>query len=336
MTHNFVTLATSLILFINGPKVEFIETVAIVEEEENREAELLLISANKKSLNLILSKDIQEPQIASKPKVNHASIFMVNEKELLAKTRHQTFKTKVTLTFGASEELVEASNTTSKQYEAAHTIQKVGVVQDNPVTGKVFAFKDTPVKNIRVTAKKSKETVLTDEQGNFTIDCAKNDKLVFEGSGFRKEVVKVVDGQLLKVKMLFLTGEKNEEALVGAGHMSKESLFFSKSNFLEYNNDFHTYQDVFMLIAGKFPGVKIYTELGEKRVVIRDISYLSGRDNTALYLVDGQIWQDISVLTPEEIVSIDILKDGSPLGFRAVNGVVVISTVAHADKSGGN
>lgn len=118
--------------------------------------------------------------------------------------------------------------------------------------------------------------------------------------------------------------------------MSKESLFFSKSNFLEYNNDFHTYQDVFMLIAGKFPGVKIYNELGAKRVVIRDISYLSGRDNTALYLVDGQIWQDISVLTPEEIVSIDILKDGSPLGFRAVNGVVVISTVAHADKSGGN
>lgn len=182
MTTTFLTLATSLILFINGPQADLIETVAIVEEE-NREAELPLISANEKSLNLILSKDIQEPQIASKPQVTHASIFMVNEKELLAKTRHQTFKTKVTLTFGASEELVEASNTTSIRYESTYTFQTVEVVQDNPVTGKVFAFKDTPVKNIKVTAKKSKETVLTDEQGNFTIECAKNDKLVFEGSG---------------------------------------------------------------------------------------------------------------------------------------------------------
>ncbi len=205
--------------------------------------------------------------------------------------------------------------------------------QTNPVTGKVFAFKDTPVANIRITAKKSKQSALTDEEGNFNIKIDKKDKLIFEGEGFRKEVKKVVEGQKLDVKLFFLTGERNEEALVGAGHMSKESLFFSKSNFLQYNNDYHNYQDVFMLIAGKFPGVKVYNELGVRRIVIRDIAYISGRDNTALYLVDGQIWQDIAVLTPEEIVSIDVLKDGAPLGFRAVNGVVVISTVGHANKT---
>lgn len=205
--------------------------------------------------------------------------------------------------------------------------------QSIPVTGKVYAFKDTPVINITVTAKKSKQTALTDEEGNYSIEVNANDKLVFEGDGFRKEVHKVVDGQKLNVKMLFLGGERNEQVAIGSGHLTEESLFYSKSKFLEYNNDYHTFPDIFTLIKGKFPGVKVYTELGQKRIVIRDIAYLSGKDNTALYMVDGQIWQDISVLRPEEIVSVNVMKDGAPLGFRAVNGVVLITTLVGAGKS---
>lgn len=205
--------------------------------------------------------------------------------------------------------------------------------QTKRVTGKVFAFKDTPIANIEIISKKSKQTVTTDEMGNFSIEINAKDKLVFEGNGFRKEVRKVVEGQKLDVKMLFLEGEDNEKIAIGSGHLTEESLFYSKSNFLDYNNDYHTYPDIFTLLQGKFPGVKVYTELGQKRVVIRDIGYLSGKDNTALYMVDGQIWQDISVLAPEEIVSVNVMKDGAPLGFRAVNGVVLITTMVEAGKT---
>lgn len=208
--------------------------------------------------------------------------------------------------------------------------------QSNPVTGKVYAFKDTPIANIQVTAKKSKQTATTDEMGNFTIQAKEGDKLVFEGDGFRKEVYKVVEGQKLNVKMIFMEGEKNEQVAIGSGHLSEESLFLSKSKYMEYNNDFHKYPDIFTLLQGKFPGVKVYSELGQKRIVIRDIAYISGRDNTALYMVDGQIWQDISVLRPEEIVSINVMKDGASLGFRAVNGVVLITTLVGAGKTQAN
>ena len=68
--------------------------------------------------------------------------------------------------------------------------------------------------------------------------------------------------------------------------------------------------------------------MGEKRIIIRDIQYFSNDgNNTALYLVDGQIWQDISVLRPEEIKAINVMKDGAPMGFRGANGVVLITTV---------
>lgn len=208
--------------------------------------------------------------------------------------------------------------------------------QSNPVTGKVYAFKDTPIANIKITAKKSKQSATTDEMGNFSIQAKTGDKLVFEADGFRKEVFKVVEGQKLDVKMFFMEGENNEKIAIGSGHLTEESLFISKSKYMEFNNDYHKYPDIFTLVQGKFPGVKVYNELGQKRIVIRDIQFVSNtgaKDNTALYMVDGQIWQDISVLRPEEIVSINVMKDGASLGFRAVNGVVLITTLVGAGKT---
>ncbi|WP_420385871.1 hypothetical protein [Roseivirga sp.] len=199
--------------------------------------------------------------------------------------------------------------------------------QTELVSGKVFAFKDTPIANLKIKAKKSGETAVTDELGNFTIKCDAKDKLVFQADGFRKEVEKVVAGQRLNVKMILLDGERNSEVAILSGHLSEESLMYATSNFLEYNNDYHTYPDIFALIKGKFPGVKVYEEMGAKRVVIRDIQYFSNENNTALYLVDGVIWQDISILTPMEIKSVNVMKDGAPIGFRGANGVVLITTV---------
>ncbi|WP_189629707.1 carboxypeptidase-like regulatory domain-containing protein [Roseivirga thermotolerans] len=204
----------------------------------------------------------------------------------------------------------------------------LSLAQEGQVSGKVFAFKDTPVANIKVTAKKSKKTTTTNMRGEFSLECKADDKLVFEGSGFKKLVKRVTAGEQLNIKMLFLEGERNAEVAIGSGHLTRESLTYATSNFLEYNNDYHTYPDIFTLIAGKFPGVRIENVLGEKRIIIRDIQYFSNDgNNTALYLVDGQIWQDISVLRPEEIKAINVMKDGAPMGFRGANGVVLITTV---------
>ena len=130
---------------------------------------------------------------------------------------------------------------------------------------------------------------------------------------------------------------RNTEIAIGSGHISEESLMYAKSNFLEYNNDFSNYPDIYTLIKGKFPGVQVVAGNSalEKRIVIRNIQFMSNsgpKDNTALYLVDGQVWQDISVLAPEEIKAINVMKDGAPLGFRGVNGVVVITTFAQSKK----
>jgi TonB-dependent SusC/RagA subfamily outer membrane receptor len=56
-------------------------------------------------------------------------------------------------------------------------------------------------------------------------------------------------------------------------------------------------------------------------------------DDEALYMVDGVIWPDISILRPQDIKSINVVKDGATFGFRGANGVVLITTVDNHQKS---
>ena len=202
------------------------------------------------------------------------------------------------------------------------------------VTGKVFAFKDTPLTNVKIVSKKGQKEVLSDINGRFSIDIDKKDKLIFTGAGFERHIQKVKAGDDISLKLYFLGGTENEKIAVGQGLMSKSSFQYASSNFLEYNNKNHTYTDIWMLIKGQFPGVKVLPrEDGSgNKVVIRDIKYLSGRSDEALYLVDGQIWQDISVIQPAEVKSVNVMKDGASLGMRAVNGVVIITTIDEMGK----
>ena len=207
--------------------------------------------------------------------------------------------------------------------------------QIKSVIGKVYAFKDTPVNNVRVYSKKTKRAVYTNELGIYKIETKAKDKLVFEGEGFQKSVKMVEQGEQINVKLLFIEGAENEKIAIGAGHLTEAALTYSVSNFLEYNNDFSVYRDIWQLLQGKFPGVKLVTDVnGDTKVVIRNPMHMGAvTDDEALYMVDGVIWQDISILRPQDIKSINVVKDGATFGFRGANGVVLITTVDNHQKS---
>lgn len=205
--------------------------------------------------------------------------------------------------------------------------------QIKTVIGKVYAFKDTPINNVKVYSKKTKKAVYTNELGIYKIETTAKDKLVFEGAGFTKVVKRVEQGEQLNIKLIFKGGDEDMKIAIGQGHLTEDDLSYSVSNFLEYNNDFSVYPDIWQLLKGKFPGVRVESSVdGSNRVVIRNPQRISNSagvaaDNTALYMVDGVIWQDISVLRPEHIKSINVVKDGAAFGFRGNNGVLLITTL---------
>ena len=89
-------------------------------------------------------------------------------------------------------------------------------------------------------------------------------------------------------------------------------------------NSVPSYSNIYAYIAAKCPGVQV---TGNK-VIIRGIGTILGSTDP-LYVVDGMPFDDISWLNPNDVSSIDVLKEGSDYGVRGANGVIVIKTKSH-------
>lgn len=190
--------------------------------------------------------------------------------------------------------------------------------------GKITAFREFPVKNIKVESKKAKTRALTNEAGEFEIKCKKNDILTIISQGFNKVKYKVKDpDKLIEVNLIFKDTKKNREYVVGYGMIDEKKLTYAISNLSHKNNDFAGFANIFDLIKAKFPTVQVNGSC----IIIRGVSTTG--NSCALYVVDGVVTNDISYINPGDLKSINILKDSSAsiYGSRGGNGVVLIETV---------
>lgn len=113
---------------------------------------------------------------------------------------------------------------------------------------------------------------------------------------------------------------------VGYGKVAKKDLTISVSSMKVPQTT--TYTNIYELIQGRLPGVQV----SGNKIRIRGTNTILGNDDP-LILVDGIEMDDISVISPDMVDSIDILKDAaasSIYGVRAANGVILI-TMRKAD-----
>jgi TonB-dependent SusC/RagA subfamily outer membrane receptor len=131
----------------------------------------------------------------------------------------------------------------------------------------------------------------------------------------------------LVINLVFIDNEKNREIATGYGYISEEKLGYAVNHLQQENNEFCNYTDIFDLITGRFPGVRVSHHTGGGAVYIRGVNSIN-LETEALYVVDGVVTDDITFLHPCDVSSIDILKDGqaSIYGVRGAGGVVVLET----------
>ena len=131
------------------------------------------------------------------------------------------------------------------------------------------------------------------------------------------------DADSLIVNLVFINTRKNREIAVGYGYVKEEDLTHAVSHLEQENNEYCHYHDIYDLIIGRFAGVVV--ENGQ--VIVRGRNTFYGSDE-ALYVVDNVVVNSIHWITPCDISSIDIIKDGSAAvyGSRGANGVVLIQT----------
>ena len=196
--------------------------------------------------------------------------------------------------------------------------------QEYVTTGKVYAFKDIPLNNIDVYAKKSGNTAQTDSLGYFSISTLEKDRLTFKARGFESISKNIKGNSNLNIKMVFISSKKNEDRAIGYGHISQENLTYAISHLSNYNNDFSNYPNIFALIQGKFPGVVVKGN----QINIRN-SQSFNASTEPLFVVDDIVVSSIEYINPVNVKSIDVLKDSSSsaYGARGGNGVIIITTL---------
>ncbi|GGN07129.1 SusC/RagA family TonB-linked outer membrane protein [Dyadobacter beijingensis] len=199
------------------------------------------------------------------------------------------------------------------------------------IKGQVLGGDGKPLVGVTVIVKATKMGTTTDADGNFSLNATDTDVLVFSYIGFDTKEVLVGKQSTISVSLAESNTTLNEVAVVGYGQQSRKNLTSAVSTVKreELNNGAIT--DVGQLLQGKVPGLNI-TASGDPNkpaaVVMRGASTINSAQGP-FYVIDGVPGADIATIAPDDIASIDVLKDAAATaiyGNRAANGVIMVTT----------
>lgn len=212
--------------------------------------------------------------------------------------------------------------------------------QQKTVSGTVTAASDglpLPGVNILVKGTADRGTV-TDIDGKYSISVASNETLVFNYLGFIEQEIVVGNQTTINVALQDDTEALEEVVVVGYGAVKKEDLTGSVSVVDTEEMQKQATNDVTQMMQGRVAGVSITSDGqpgASPSVRIRGVATFGlGASAEPLYVVDGVPVDGIRDINPNDIESVQVLKDasaGAIYGNRAGNGVIIITT-----KSGSN
>ncbi len=200
----------------------------------------------------------------------------------------------------------------------------VMMAQSKQVTGIVTDDYGSGLPGVTVVLKGTTEGIITDTNGNYTLSGVSSEgTLVFSFIGMKTQEIPVSGRTNINVTMSEELIGLDEVVAVGYGTVKKSDLTGSVASISEKDFGDRIVSDVPSLIQGKASGV----DVSNGKIRIRGTTSFNNTD--PLYVIDGFVGGDISVINPNNIASIEILKDASSTaiyGSRGANGVILITT----------
>ena len=205
--------------------------------------------------------------------------------------------------------------------------------QKTEVSGVILDDKNLPLPAANILEKGTANTVVTDFDGKFRMSVSNpNAVLVISYLGFTDQTLKL-DGSKtnLTIKLASATNTLEQVVVVGYGKGSRKNLTTSVTSIKADELNRGAISDVGQLLQGKVSGLNISSSGDPTRtasVVLRGVSTLNSSQGP-FYVIDGVPGVDISVISPDDIATIDVLKDAAATaiyGNRAANGVIMVTT----------
>lgn len=276
-------------------------------------------------------------------KIEKASKYKIayNSSQLNA-NRSVTLSKKSDDVFGMLTQLLKGTNCT---YELEGNYIIIKPLQKTQTSGKKVkvrgVIKDEtgePIIGATVRVKGQSEGTVSDFDGNFTLDVTDDNTLQISYIGYQTQEFAV--GKQHHFSIVLEEDKKilNEVVVIGYGTQKKGDITSSVGSVKSEDFTAGAINDAGQLIQGKIAGLSVTNPsgnpVGGTEISLRGNTTILGASTNPLILIDG-VPGDFNTVAPEDIESIDVLKDGSAAaiyGSRGTNGVVLITT----KKSKGN
>lgn len=206
--------------------------------------------------------------------------------------------------------------------------------QPRQISGTVTSLDNKqPLQGVTVTVKGTKNSVMTDAQGHFkiTVD-SKATTLVFSSVSYLTTELPI-SGNNMNAELPTDIKAMTDVVIIGYQAVRRKDLLASVASLGAKDLKDIPINSAAEALNGRLAGVTATTSEGSPDAVIR-IRVRGGmsitQDNSPLYIVDGvQVENGLNLLSPQDIQSIDVLKDAAATaiyGARGANGVVIITT----------
>ncbi|MBE7175866.1 MAG: TonB-dependent receptor [Mucilaginibacter polytrichastri] len=198
------------------------------------------------------------------------------------------------------------------------------------VQGKVTDEKNEPLPGVSVKVKGAQTSAVTDANGQYKISAPENGTLVFTYVGFTTKEVAINNQTTVNAALTSTNSELDEVVVIGYQTIKKKDLTGAVSVVDTKNTKKVTATTVAESLQGAAPGVNVRNggRPGQApRVEIRGVGSIVGND--PLYVIDGLITSGSRDLNPNDVESIQVLKDASAAaiyGANAANGVIIVTT----------
>ena len=204
------------------------------------------------------------------------------------------------------------------------------------VSGTVLDATGEPLIGVSVLEAGTSNGVVTDFNGDFTLTVKQGAKLTFSYIGYLSQTLAATNG--MKVTLEEDNKVLNEVVVVGYGTMRRKDVTSSITTVKAEDLNRGVFTDPGQMLQGKVPGLVISSTAdpnGGATITLRGASTLRSGAMSPYYVIDGIPGVDPSTVAPDDIESIDVLRDATATaiyGSKAANGVIIITTKKGAEE----
>lgn len=232
------------------------------------------------------------------------------------------------------------------ELEGTHIILTTEAIKDlhaqqqaKTVTGTVTDVNGEPIIGANIRIKGTTTGTITDIDGNFSIEAKPQSVIEVSYIGYLTQETVINNQKSIRFLLKEDTKTLDEVVVIGYGVQKKADLTGSVANINTEKLNTQSNANIGQALQGKIAGVDIVSQGGAPgsgtRIMVRGIGTLNNA--SPLYIVDGMYMNSIDHINPNDIASIDVLKDASSAaiyGSRAANGVIIVTTKEGSNTEG--